>query len=422
MLLSKTAITVEHLIMDLLKLLQLDELPEQQTRTRHLTKDYPDFQLHLGFDACCCCGKPDPSVECGGCHRVKYCSKACREIDGNLSKTLGTKTSDVDDPTDEEGEDPARGHSAVICSILQLISDDEEVENSTGTSKVSLDEEKRSAAIDRLASELESFPATLANIVMDGPCYQDVLHRNSGDTMTIHIVGASQDAELPDSAQEKRAFHSYGEALADIAESHSFRTIQLVFVGPECPEKNIQLSIPIPAMKKNKSSCELLVQTHFGKYTSKEIDNGKIPSADIVVFFNPGFTCPDYEWEDALHVIPPGTPLLVTTNTELEGIADAQYLLDRDLIQHIPPGLEDILGISDGSSTESDSPAFFSVNPNCGTRVRQSGTMANDLYVKNRWIFGTIRGRRSQSFKDRPAKKLKIEGSGNTKKSNPALV
>ena len=33
---------------------------------------------------------------------------------------------------------------------------------------------------------------------------------------------------------------------------------------------------------------------------------------------------------------------------------------------------------------------FFGENPYSGMRVRQSGTMGNDLYVKNRWIVGGL--------------------------------
>ena len=49
---------------------------------------------------------------------------------------------------------------------------------------------------------------------------------------------------------------------------------------------------------------------------------------------------------------------------------------------------------------DDDNETFFSVNPFCGYRVRQSGTMANDLYVKSRWIFGgRFVERQSQNFK-----------------------
>jgi hypothetical protein len=40
-----------------------------------------------------------------------------------------------------------------------------------------------------------------------------------------------------------------------------------------------------------------------------------------------------------------GTPFLSTTNTEMEGPADAQYLIDQDRIKSLPPGLADVFGL-----------------------------------------------------------------------------
>lgn len=410
--------------MDLLKSLNLEDLPEQQTRTSHLMESHPDFQLNLGFDACCACGKTTITVQCDSCYRVRYCSKACREEDSDGSKRPPRNDGD------EGEEEHALGHSAVICSILRLCNDDEAVEKEKeGGSASTLDESKKRRAIDRIVSEFESYPATLANIIIDGPCYQDVLYRRNGGTLTIHVVGASYDSELwsghPDPLQEQNVFQGYAEALAELAETRNLKAIQLHFVGPECPTTNIDKSVPIPGVDKQKSMSELLVQTHCGNYTANLMNSVQIPSPDIVVFFNPGFTCPDYDWEEALSCIKKGTPMLMTTNTELEGVADVQYLLDRELIKDLPPGLGDIMGIggSDGDQTMSDNDSFFSVNPYSGSRVRQSGTMANDLYVKSRWILGSTIGGSSPTVEPaKSAKKAKITGSGNTKRANPALV
>ena len=406
--------------MDLLKSLRLDELPEQQTRTAHLIENHPNFQLSLGFDSCCVCGKSDPLYECELCHRIKYCSSACRAEDSDSSKRRPRNDGD------EEEEDHALGHSAVICALLRVCNDDEAVERASGGN--TLDDRKRLAAIDRLASEYESFPATLANILIDGPCFQNALYNRRGGTLTVHIVGASHDGELwcghPEPSQKKSVFRNYAEALVELAERHDFKTIELSFVGPECPSENLSLSVSISVLGKRDPCSALLVTTHCGNYDTKRMHYGQMIDPDIVVFFNPGFTCPDYDWNDALSCIKEGTPLLVTTNTELEGVADIQYLIERKLIKTIPSGLEEMLDISscNDRSVNSDNDSFFSVNPYCGNRVRQSGTMANDLYVKNRWILGTTLGRSCGNTVEQPAKRLKIVGSGNTKKANPALV
>ena len=74
--------------------------------------------------------------------------------------------------------------------------------------------------------------------------------------------------------------------------------------------------------------------------------------------------------------------------------------------------------------------SFFSLNPYCGLRVRQNGTMANDLFVKSRWIFGGFSGpsRGVDSTKKGtdelpPGKRRRVEGASvNSKKANPALI
>lgn len=116
------------------------------------------------------------------------------------------------------------------------------------------------------------------------------------------------------------------------------------------------------------------------------------------------------------------TPYLVTTNTELEGIADIQYLLDRAFIRDVPAGLASILEADIPEDDKDDNDTFFSVNPFCGNRVRQSGTMANDLFVKSRWIFGGKFCKPLNKDSSEPSKKRRVEGSGNTKKKNPALI
>lgn len=172
------------------------------------------------------------------------------------------------------------------------------------------------------------------------------------------------------------------------------------------------------------------------------------------------------------------TPILITTNTELEGFAEIKYLLDRGYISSdsLP---KDVLEAVDYQATANKTNSsggykddgvtfFFGENPcecsflycfffisylatyvtilllDAGLRVRQSGTMGNDLYVKSRWIIGgllTSSTSSSTGGSARSLKKRKIEiksseysdeeesrkkkarrSSGNTKKKNPALI
>jgi hypothetical protein len=114
----------------------------------------------------------------------------------------------------------------------------------------------------------------------------------------------------------------------------------------------------------------------------------------------------------------------------MEGIADCQFLLDQDCIQTIPPALAAIFGMYSipddeaGDDELSPTTSIFSENPFCGSRVRQSGTMGNDLFVKNRWMFMGILDsfEVSPRKKDSISKKVKLSSSNNSKNNNPALI
>lgn len=412
--------------MDLLQSLNLDDLPEQQTKVR--ISD-PDFDLKLGFDCCCVCGKASTKIECSSCHRVKYCSKECRRIDRENS--------------DEEEEDQALGHTSVICAILGLCNDDEAIEEGDKKELSSFSQERRTGAVDRVASEFESYPASLANIVMEGPCYQEALEKSKGSSFNIHVIGSSTDSELweghPDKNQERNVFKCYADALAEIADQFQMKSINLQFFGPECPKINVDETIDVPSLGTKKSVTKLRVRTSNVDYDGTVVNEYQ-SKPDILVFFNPGFTCPDYAWEKTLFscMKDKRVPFLVTTNTEMEALADMQYLYDRDLFQEIPYAFRYMLESNGQGEDESsavddenagDMSSFFSLNPYSGLRVRQSGTMANDLYVKSRWIYGGFSGPKKEIAPEKTAtkssqgKRKRAEGSNaNNKRSNPALI
>ena len=167
-------------------------------------------------------------------------------------------------------------------------------------------------------------------------------------------------------------------------------------------------------------SVELLIETYqsnydndflrYGKSKREQKKNEKVKvkidftvprKPDVVVFFNPGFTCPDYSWDSALLACQTLTsatgsniPFFVTTNTEMEAVSDLQYLFQHSFIDSIPLAVADIVseGIQDHDTDavdyDTERMMFFGENPSAGTRVRQSGNMANDLFVQNRYIFG----------------------------------
>ena len=414
-------------VMDFLQSLNVDDLPEQQTRTSHLEEEYPDFDLKVGFDCCCTCGKTSPTVSCTQCQRVMYCSDECRQRDTDSSY----------DSNNNGGDDQAMGHSSVICALLALCNDDEIIEEGDDKEIATLSVERRHAAEERVASEYESYPATIANAVSDIPCFQDTLQRCRRKQLTIHVMGASEDAELwrnhPNSTQRRNVWQSYADAVAETAENFELTHINLHFVGPECPKKDVNENILIPPVKKSKSMSCLHISTSRSAHQGSQ---SQLP--DILIFFNPGFTCPDYDWESTVAFMrdASGLPFLVTTNTELEAIADLQFLWDRGLVEEIPAGLtamlegingydDDVVKDSRMEDVEEEHGAFLTLNPFSGMRVRQNGTMANDVYVKSRWIFGGLAGspeKSSRADRHDPPPKKKTKSTTTTKKSNPALV
>ena len=454
--------------MDLLASLHLDVLPEQQTRTSHPSVSAalelnPD--VRLGFDACCHCARPLQTTAdakssdkrkaakpcyCKGCRRVAYCSSECRAADASAAGQGGN----------EEGG----GHGSVVCALLRLCDKDEAIDE--GEAK----EEEDEAARDRVRSEFESYPATLANVLSSAPCYQPVLSsKRSEGVLHVHVIGASEGVELwgdyRPAKGEPNVKQAYADALCDLAETNKL-SINIHFVGPDCPKKKNKMDAfekltTIEKGGKQMQAC-LMMESHRSNYDDKFLaeppsggfGRGSIAAPDVVVFFNPGFTCPDYSWDGALACIKQGTPFLVTTNTEMEGIADCQYLFEKGFIATLPEMIRDIIEGGGGSDDEerdmgwdeyddSDKDMFFGENPFAGSRVRQSGNMANDLFVKNRWMFGGIFGsaeekisstgkkkRREkkedgddeESPKKKKRKGKKSKKGGNTKKSNPALI
>lgn len=409
--------------MDFLSSLGLTEVPEQQTRISHnksiiqALNSNPSIQL--GFDACCYCGKlltnKATIVSCPKCHRVSYCSEGCMMAD--------TKPNTYSDDNENQDENPnANGHGSIICALLRLCQLDEDVEEqllttntkkspqtqSTSSKTQTAIQKKKEEAKNRIQSELESYPATLANMIMEGPCYQSILQscRTNSNPLRIHIIGASEEAELWNMSNNEILLQSYAEAFSEMAEVFHISHIYLDFVGPDCPSPNLQCTQLIHKTKKQKSTLHF--STYNTLYNSSAFANIQSTSSisslpDIIAMFNPGFTCPDYQWEEPFQCLPKtGIPFLITTNTEMEAILDCQYLVQHGSLLEYPKMVQVMLDVEQGNGQieneegedhddyeeEDDGTMFFGENPYAGSRIRQSGTMANDVYIKNRFVFG----------------------------------
>jgi hypothetical protein len=473
--------------MDLLCSLGLDSLPEQSTRlTSHpgIIKTLEDnADARLGFTHCCNCGTAldDKVVKCKGCQRVSYCSKSCCKADTEEVRNAGGVE-----------EETAFGHSAVICSLLKLCNDDEIAEDEIfKDDDISTNQKPgpaKEAALYRVQTEQESYPATLFNVMAESPTwFMEAMTRRiryledprspekprrgkrdreaiespnnpvGNKQLVIHVVGASTNSELwgwdnngkKDDVAGAPVLDAYAEAATNLLSYFEnfpiiLASIRLVFIGPDCP-KSGKCTVSIPDSK-----TVLVVETHGCNYGEQQTMS--VPSPDVIVFFNPGFSCPDYDWSAAVATAATSskagsTPFLVTTNTEMEGFADIKCLLDGGYInsKSIPGDILEAVDHSDPKGNKSqvddefDGTFFFGENPYHGLRVRQSGTMANDVYVKSGWMFGGLfeksRGSKKTSIDkaddneeaEQPRKKHRSsssnnKGKGNSKKSNPALI
>lgn len=462
--------------MDLLCSLGLDSLPEQSTRlTTHpgvIKALEDDADARLGFSHCCNCGSKlgEKVVTCKGCHRVSYCSKSCCKADSE------------DVPAGDE--DAAFGHSAVVCSLLKLTNDDDDAEDdvfSDARQNGQTKSQSKEAALYRVQTEQESYPATLFNILAESPIWfmeamtrrirylEDVkspekprrgkrdrsaLSPNKQQSpgnkqLVIHVVGASQNSELwgwDGKKDDAAVLHAYAEAATNVVSYLEnfpiiLASIRLVFVGPDCPQSG-KCRVNIPDSK-----TALVVETHRCNYGQPN-EEQSIPFPDVIVFFNPGFSCPDYDWSAALRSAATFykggvTPFLVTTNTEMEGFADIKFLVDGGFIdsKSIPDEILEAVDYTGPKGRhdvdDADRTFFFGENPYHGLRVRQSGTMANDVYVKSRWMLGGLLTQASNSkmqhvkketnnedeqTHDQPRKKRKKNKGSNSKNSNPALI
>jgi hypothetical protein len=361
------------------------------------------------------------------------------------------------------------GHSSIICALLQTCNQDEMAETAQNQNHAN------QVALARVESEYESYPATLAQMLQEGSCFQQVLRKRAQSNLVIHLLGAARDAELE--WKYHRVTHwvdCYCQSLSELAETYRLKMIQVYLCGPDVTANDEN------ATAKTKSIQQVSIQNQSGKdqlelflcpgnYTQDVVS--KIPKLDIAVMFNPGLTCPDYpSWNDTLYCIPPGTPILLCTNTQMEVLADIQFLLEHGHVRlnSLPPPWmgnssptpDDDAKFGGGGVNRSPSgneePYFWGENPYCGWRVRQSGTMANDVYVKNRWMFGgfidrlKVQPARRQQVKSKSPpplkmsatsanmplipekegtpskKKRKVEENGfaknNSKRTNPALI
>eukprot|EP00520_Triparma_pacifica_P015617 CAMPEP_0118666358 /NCGR_PEP_ID=MMETSP0785-20121206/19168_1 /TAXON_ID=91992 /ORGANISM="Bolidomonas pacifica, Strain CCMP 1866" /LENGTH=355 /DNA_ID=CAMNT_0006560655 /DNA_START=96 /DNA_END=1160 /DNA_ORIENTATION=- len=320
-----------------------------------------DPDLCPGLNACMVCGLPT-TMFCPKCRMVSYCSKECLKSDACVPMSS-----------------PTPGHCVEICDALR-----------SSSSNVNDEEEG-----DR--SELESYPSTLSNVLLSHPSFEGVVQeggRRDGKKgerriLQVHIVGAQKGSEVWD---EKGGYggsgwvSAYSDALDEVCETFDV-SLELVFVGEGLKE----VKEADGRIVKLSKTCHAYL--HSGKYEA--LKNKVTPNnfvrrtPDLLVFFNAGFTCLDYDWSGCLSTCfsprSPTVPFLATTNSEMENFNDIEWLEENGFVKE-----GSIAGLgADVDDTDVDEvPLFAGPNPFQGSKIRQSGILGNDLYTKSSFMFG----------------------------------
>ena len=176
------------------------------------------------------------------------------------------------------------------------------------------------------------------------------------DAWWVNLIKTS-----PDLSVNQLALISYPLSLAWVLEQ-PVRRVLLIGAGPA------EASVP-PQLWPRTIKDLHLVGPEIPKTTRLKVASLNIVhrrdkftpgSYDVVVAFNPGLTCPDYDWS-AFKQAPRPPVLVLFAHTRKE------LLLDVLELQADPASL------------------FVAKNPFHCPKWRQSGTFANDVYRKHRW-------------------------------------
>ncbi|KAG2499976.1 hypothetical protein HYH03_002261 [Edaphochlamys debaryana] len=228
-------------------------------------------------------------------------------------------------------------------------------------------------ALLRLAVELAdrtsalSYAYTAAHALRTLPAAKTAVASTAAAARPLQLIvlGAAGDAELADP--------SSWQVVADAVDTD----VRIVFVGPEVPD-----SLAGTGAQYGRVS-QWYLQSTYGddSLTAAAERTGQaavLQHPDAFLAFNPGFTCPDYEWVETLaalsKAVRPGQAqaagggrgpcLIVATNTRLEADMENDMLREQGWVAVSPSA----------------------PNPFTSLKAQQNGVYANDCYRKNAWL------------------------------------
>ena len=288
-----------------------------------LTK-YPG--RHLGINACAVCAQPEVEngVECKLCQNIYNCSQTCLNKD-------------------------TTSHNKLICKLLKQCAADDSYENS----QTSISQSRASSTHeDQLEDSSQTETETKLRLQSEQDSYPKTLHHQHLQHLSALSTGSSH------CHPERLVYHVIGASPAELQALPTYLSlfsqqspqISLSFIGPQL---NSDSNYSVPANSNSNMSEDsdpslhssslarsnpqiICIPYKYEVYASSSSDSPIQPAQEILdetkagnnsknilyekpdycVFFNPGFTCLDYEWEKALSCIPANTAFFATTNTE----------------------------------------------------------------------------------------------------------
>ncbi|KAJ8598611.1 hypothetical protein CTAYLR_001719 [Chrysophaeum taylorii] len=270
----------------------------------------------LGLDCCAVCARRKVLVACRACGRVRYCSKACLQTDKPIHEGACILLRQTDE---------AEGHASSSSRIKLLAP--ETVKWLLGhRTLVRQSWVAALIAADPKAAELSHVELSVLSYPLSAAWAASLVPELVPDARKVLVLGAGPaEAAVPASC--------WAAALG---------RCELVLVGPELPA-NARVS-----------ADNISVVYRRERYVRRD-------DYALVIGFNLGLTCPDYDWSDAL--LPRDATLAFFTNTEPELAFD----LESPLLRRRVPNL-------------------IARNLFHCPRWRQSTTIANDLYRKHSWL------------------------------------
>lgn len=324
-------------------------------------------------------------MECPACKAIVYCSKACKNKDdgvhsavcemlrteGDLNdvevkrnevaaaikafnKQLGKECAEqmFSSPVPHTSSGAAAATSGASESRqagLEQSSKWEHVFRAAEPSNSATSDVHAAAILKRFADAM-SYPLSVVAASSIFPLARRALTRRQDEDVHVHVLGASETAECSFVSAWRSAvkcFHLLGTGPSSLFVS---------FVGLDVPERlhNTEKSL----------GGESKARFFRGTYDAFRAEHSTTPPA-LVLGYNMGLSCPDYNWTPTLRVLARlGCPIVVTTNTFMELSMEQEILESKARMA--------CEGVSE--------------NPFPCPCPAQSGTVANDVYRRNQWF------------------------------------